>query len=65
MMMNSAAKRVEEKTTERRQETRWAGIGINAVAAASICRDKEKVAHREVKPMRRAFPFSDHDFATD
>lgn len=61
----SAAKRVEEKQSERRPESGWTRIGINAVAAASICCDKARHPRQDGKAERRAFPFSEHDYATD
>lgn len=65
MINNSAAKRFEEKQSERRPESGWTRIGINAVAAASICRDKAKQPRKDGKAERRAFPFSEDDYATD
>ncbi len=50
------------RRAEQQQDSRWAGIGINAVAAASICRkgeDRPRQANEQ--PARRYA----EDYATD
>jgi hypothetical protein len=46
-------------------DARWSRIGINAVAAASICKSNGKAQSKDEKSSKVVFPFAETDFATD
>jgi hypothetical protein len=57
-----------EKSTEERSDLRpgrnWTGIGINAVAAASMCKSTDR-DRREQAAQKGNFPFAETEYATD
>lgn len=66
----SSVERVHQTSVERPSAAQWSRIGINAVAGASISRrqgnDAAKDARRHARAEgKAAFPFGDHDYATD
>ncbi|MEJ8571637.1 hypothetical protein [Microbaculum marinum] len=64
-MTRSSAQAATGDRTDPSTEVRWSRIGINAVAAASICKPNGKGACKDETSSKRAFPFAETDFATD
>jgi hypothetical protein len=63
-MPTKSAEAHDRQSTEQRHQTQWSKIGINAVAAASICKTNGKTP-RQDNDRRKAFPLAETDFATD
>ncbi len=61
MPRNSSEESVEARS-EAHPEPTWCGIGINAVAAASMCKSSDR-HERDAEP--RCFPFAETEYATD
>ena len=64
-MPKNSAKATVGNQPEASTETRWSRIGINAVAAASICKSHGKHDRKDERSSKITFPFAETDYATD